>query len=54
MISLKYAEARSNKAPRIEDGMVRRLVSVVLNPRLRSDSVRYVWGGMTGTDESGI
>ena len=54
MISLKYAEARSNKAPRIEDGMVRRLVSVVLNPRLRSESVRYVWGGMTGTDKSGI
>ena len=49
IISLKYAVATMFVIPITEEGMVRRVVSVVEKPRLRSDSVRYVCGGPTGT-----
>ena len=48
-ISLKYPAMRSVTAPNTVEGIVRRLVSVVLNPRFRNDSVRYVCGGVVGT-----
>lgn len=41
IISLQYAAMIIVTIPIVVDGMVRRLDSVVLKPRLRSESVKY-------------
>lgn len=50
MSSLIYVTAIMLKRPRKDEGSDRRLVCVVVKPRLRRESVRYVGGGPTGTD----
>lgn len=48
-ISLTKAITSSPHIPKNNDGMLSKLVCVVVKPRLRRESVRYVCGGTTGT-----